>query len=173
MGRLYTSSNTTPFGIQHIDSQTPIEDRTIVELKADLMKKSTWGTIYGIAWSIPMYRGMQVLVACDPIADNNGLYWFKKSFKTTDPDNICDQLMNESEDFDTTELTFDDYWEKVGGGSQVEIDTQTILRNPTGKFIEDPDNPGHYIPDTSDPNWDQDHSDDNQIWVNQVNGGNW
>ena len=151
MGKLYTSSNTNPLGIQRVDSQTPIEDRTIVEFKSDLMLKSTWGTLFGIAWNIPMYRGMQVLVACDPVADNNGLYWFKKSFKTTDQDNICDQLMNTKQDFDTTNLTFDDYWEKVGGG-QVEVDNETIKFNPNRTTGDE---------------------DDNQIWVNQVNGGNW
>lgn len=45
-----------------------------------------------------------------------------------------------------------DGWEKVGGGAQVEVDDETI------KF--DPDQ----TPDTQD---------DNQIWVNKVDGGNW
>lgn len=44
-----------------------------------------------------------------------------------------------------------DGWEKVGGG-QVEVDDETI------KF---------------DPNRIPGDADDNQIWVNQVNGGNW
>lgn len=44
-----------------------------------------------------------------------------------------------------------DGWEKVGGG-KVEVDDDTI------KF---------------DPNGTTGDEDDNQIWVNQVNGGNW
>lgn len=160
MGKLYTSSNLQSFGMQRVTGNEPIEDRSIVETKADLMLKSTWGAFNGVAWSLPIYKGMQVLVACDSTSENNGIYWFKKSFAVSDPDNIRAQIMDSSASFDTSEMTFDDYWEKVGGGgSQVEVDNESIKFDPTQ--------------DSSSSAPSAVHGDDNQIWVNQVSGGTW
>lgn len=162
MGIVYPSGqHNTPAVTQYVPG-APIEEKMVVESYGDLTDPTTWGQIdYGCYWNLSIYQGMIVSVVNDTQhPENNGLWWLKTV--PTAEERIVGQ------DKPTLSITG---WEKIGGGSEVETDTQTILKNPTGKFIEDPNNPGHYIPD---PNWtDPDSSDDNQIWVNQVNGGNW
>lgn len=167
MGIVYPSSlQSTPILTQFVAGGIPLEDRLVVEHEEDLHNPNTWGEIlYGFMWGLRIYTGMIVAVVGDT-DDKNGLYWLKEMPRLESCYEIGEWPGTQQEP-----CLHIDGWEKVGGGSEVETDTQTILKNPTGKFTEDPNNPGHYIPD---PNWtDPDPSDDNQIWVNKVQGGSW
>lgn len=161
MGIVYPSGQHITPAVTQFVSGAPIEEKMVVDTYSDLVNPSTWGNIaFGCYWDISIYHGMTVSVVNDT-PENNGLWILKTMPAESDYLKVTDGNM----------LSIDG-WEKVGGSdASVETDTQTILKNPTGKFIEDPNNPGHYIPDET---WnDPDPSDDNQIWVNQVNGGNW
>jgi hypothetical protein len=166
MGKLYNSTAPVPFIMQKVMAAEPIEDRMVVQYKSDLMKKSTWGEISGIVWNLSIYRGMKVLVVenendpsvSNPSSSDNGLYYFKKSLNQNDSGNITSQLFDVNEQNFTGQ--FSDYWVKIGdGGAMVEVDNESIKFDPTQ--------------DSSSSDQSADHSDDNQIWVNQVNGGTW
>jgi len=145
MARLYNSTQqNTPTLIQYVGAATPIEDRMVVEYEEDLHNPNTWGEImYGFMWGLRIFKGMTVLVASDT-DDKNGLYWLKTMPKSEDYYKIGA--------WGTEQCMSIDGWEKIGSGTQVEVDDETI------KF---------------DPNQTPGDSDDNQIWVNQVNGGSW
>ncbi len=86
------------------------------------------------------------------------MYYFKKSLNQNDSGNITSQLFEVNEQSFTGQ--FSDYWVKIGdGGATVEVDNESIKFDPTQDSS------------SSDPS--AVHGDDNQIWVNQVNGGTW
>lgn len=169
MARLYNAgTDVLPLSMQRLTGQFPIEDRNIVQYKEDLKKKSTWGSMVGPVWQLPVYKGMSVFVVSDNTESNNGLYFFKKAVSE-----ITSEMLNNSEYFggsqENAERYFDDYWMKIGG-SDVKFDEDTIQQNPTAP-IDDPNDPDY------DPNaTDQDNTDD-EVWyanhVKRVYGGSW
>lgn len=146
MGLRYPSTQTTtPSLTQYVGIAQPIEDRAVVYTEEDLRNPNTWGEVlYGFMWGLRIYEGMLVTVTSDTTPSKNGLYWLKNMPGQEDLTKIGT--------WGTAECMSIDGWEKVGGG-QVEVDDETI------KF---------------DPNRTPGDADDNQIWVNMVDGGaNW
>ena len=134
---------TPPIVTQHVFG-APIDEKTAVHTYDDLLDPNTWGTIeYGYIWNLGIYLGMIVSVVDDQDhPENNGIYWLREMPKENDYYRVSSN--------DRMQITG---WEKIGSGTQVDVDNESI------KF---------------DPNQTPGDSDDNQIWVNMVDGGaNW
>lgn len=74
MGKI--NGNFTLSGNINIDTNKPIDSRSVVEYKADLTKPATWSNF--------QYTGMVVSVVKDADTSNNGLYMYIGASNNTD-----------------------------------------------------------------------------------------
>ena len=70
MGKKYTEAGMLQTQYMTVTDATPLDDRFVVNTRADLLNENTW-SVYG---DLCTYSGMIVSVVDDPVLENNGGY---------------------------------------------------------------------------------------------------
>lgn len=140
MGYVYQapSGNPSPYVPFKANRSAPVDERFVIDTRANLVERSTWGYYDELAqyWVNNSYDGIIVSVVDDEVYENNGVYMLKKRKKYTKFADIDDT------DPDYSTLYDPDGWRKISGGSSpvpasVVVDNYTIKNNSSGYEPDD------------------------------------